>query len=137
VARRAADRIPGVTPIPSRPLIRPTVGLAVAINRAVRHDDEWFDEPDDLDRLNRVLAAIDAVEGATEAAARLAFRVTLAQAFGEGNKRTALLQARWILDRNGQDGSALLPPDDRQVAQLLIKAAAGQDVEDELVAELR
>jgi len=91
----------------------------------------------DLDRLNWALAAIDAVEDATEAAARLAFRVTLAQAFGEGNKRTALLLARWILDRNGQDGSALLPPDDGQVAQLLIKAAAGQDVEDELVAELR
>jgi hypothetical protein len=78
--------------------------LAVAINRAVRHKDEWFDEPDDLDRLGWALAAIDVVEEAVEAVARLAFRVTRAQAFGEGNKRTALLLARWILDRNGQDG---------------------------------
>jgi prophage maintenance system killer protein len=111
--------------------------LAVAINRAVRHDDEWFDEPDDLDRLGRALAAIDAVEDAVEAAARLAFRVTRAQAFGEGNKRTALLLARWILDRNGRDGFVLLPPDDREVAQLLIRAAAGENVEAELVTELR
>lgn len=88
----------------------------MAINRAVRQDDEWFDEPDDLDRLARALAAIDSAEDPVEAAARLAFRVTRAQAFGEGNKRTALFLARWILDRNGHDGSAFLPPDDRRVA---------------------
>ena len=77
------------------------------------------------------------IEDAVEAAARLAFQVTRAQALGEGNKRTALLLARWVLDRNGQDGAALLPPDDRRVAELLIKAAAGQDAEADLVTELR
>ena len=61
----------------------------MALNRAVRHDDEWFNEPDDLDRLARALVAIDPVEDPVEAAARLAFRVTRAQAFGEGDKRTA------------------------------------------------
>lgn len=59
----------------------------MAINRAVRHDDEWFDEPDELDRLVRALVTIDSVEDPVEAAARLAFQVTRAQAFGEGNKR--------------------------------------------------
>jgi hypothetical protein len=32
---------------------------------------------------------------------------------------------------------SFLPPDDHEVAQLLIKAAAGEDVEAELVTELR
>jgi hypothetical protein len=48
------------------------------MNRAVRHEDEWFNEPDDLDRLARALAAIDPLEDPVEAAARLAFRVTRA-----------------------------------------------------------
>lgn len=37
---------------------RPTLELAVAFNRAVRHEDEWFEEPDDLDRVKRALAAM-------------------------------------------------------------------------------
>ncbi len=59
-----------------------------------------------------------------------------AQAFGEGNKRTALLLARWVLDHNGQDGAMLLPPDDRQLANLLIQAAAGANVEADIVSLL-
>jgi Fic family protein len=90
--------------------------LAVALNRAVRYDDEWFDEPDDIDRLARAVATIEPIEEPIEAAAVLAFRVTRAQAFGEANKRTALLLARWVLDRNGQDGATVLPPDDHEVA---------------------
>jgi len=70
-------------------LIRPTVELAVAFNAAVRTADEWFDEPDELDRLAIALAAIDDLEDAVTAAGVLAFRVTRAQPFGEGNKRTA------------------------------------------------
>ena len=53
-------------PIPARPLNRPTVALVVAINRSVRGDDEWFDEPDDLDRVAGALAAIDLIEDPVE-----------------------------------------------------------------------
>lgn len=36
--------------------------MAVAFNGAVREDDEWFDEPDDPDRVQRALATIDEVD---------------------------------------------------------------------------
>lgn len=41
---------------------RPTLALAVAINRAVRAEDEWFDEPDDLDRVQRAISALARVD---------------------------------------------------------------------------
>lgn len=116
---------------------RPTLALAVAVNRSVREQDEWFDEPDDLDRVERAIAAIEAMNDPVEAAAVLACRLTRAQGFTEGNKRTGLLLARWVLDRNGVDGATLLPPDDREFADLLVKAASGLDVEDEAVTLLR
>lgn len=115
----------------------PTVDLAVAINAAARESDEWFDEPDDIARL---ASAIDAISGETDpvaAAARLAFRVARAQAFAEGNKRTALLLARWLLDHNGVDGETILPVDDEGLAELLVKAASGLDVEKAIVERLR
>jgi prophage maintenance system killer protein len=115
-------------------LRRPTLALAVTVNGAVRGADERFSEPDDLERVERALAAIDHLDGTVEAAGVLAFRVARAHGFAEGNKRTALLLARWVLDHNGLDGAVLLPADDRLVADLLIKAAAGADVEAELVA---
>jgi prophage maintenance system killer protein len=117
-------------------LNRPTVGLVVAINHVVRREDEWFDEPDELDRVAGALAAIDRIEDPVEAAAVLAFRVARAQAFAEGNKRTALLVARWVLDRNGLEGAAFLRPDDREMGALLVKAASGQDVGADFVALL-
>ena len=80
---------------------------------------------------------IESLTDPVEAAAVLAFRIARAQAFGEGNKRTALLLARWLLDQNGQDGAALLPADDREVAGLLLRAASGVDVQEGLVAILR
>ena len=80
---------------------------------------------------------VEIIEDPVEAAARLACRITRAQAFGEGNKRTALLLARWILDRNGLDGSQILPAADRKVADLLVRAASGADVEDEMLALFR
>ena len=76
---------------------------------------------------------IESLTDPVEAAAVLAFRIARAQAFGEGNKRTALLLARWLLDQNGQDGAALLPADDREVAGLLLRAASGVDVQEGLV----
>jgi prophage maintenance system killer protein len=115
-------------------LRRPTLHLAVAFNHAIREEDEWFDDPDDIPRVQRALAAIDVVEDPVEAAAVLAYRIVRAQAFGEGNKRTALLLARWLLDRNGVDGAAVLPSEDRVFGDLLVRAAAGNDVESEIVA---
>jgi prophage maintenance system killer protein len=109
----------------------------VALNRAIRESDEWFDEPDDLDRVARALAAIEGVDYAVAAAAILAARVTRTQGFTEGNKRTGLLLARWTLDRNGLDGAAILPADDRVVADLLIRAAAGHDIESQLIDVFR
>jgi prophage maintenance system killer protein len=108
----------------------------VAFNHAIREEDEWFEEPDDLPRVERALAASAAVDDPIEAAAVLAYRVVRAQAFGEGNKRTALLLARWLLDRNGVDGAAILPPEDREFGDLLVRAAAGNDVESDIVALL-
>lgn len=88
-------------------MIRPSLELAVVINRTVRHDDEWFDEPDDLKRVERALAAIADVDDAVTAAGVIAYRVARAQAFGEGNKRTAVALASWLLDHNGEDGGRL------------------------------
>jgi len=76
------------------------------------------------------------MEDVIEAAAVLAYRVARTQGFGEGNKRTALLLARWLLDRNGEDGLRFLPADDRVVADLLVAASAGRNVERELIEVL-
>jgi prophage maintenance system killer protein len=118
-------------------LREPSLELAVAFNRAVREDDEWFDEPDDLERVDRALGTIAGIDDPIEAAAVLACRVARAQGFTEGNKRTALLLARWLLDRNGVDGAVILPPEDRQFADLLVKSASGLEVESDAVALLR
>ena len=115
-------------------MIRPTLALAVALNQAVRGDDEWFDEPDGLERLQR---AIDGIEDPVAAAAVVAFRVARAQAFGEGNKRTAFLLARWLLDHNDHDAAVLLPPDDREAADLLVRAAARSGTQDQLIRLLQ
>ena len=42
-----------------------------------------------------------------------------------------------FLDRNGQDGPGILPPEDREVADLLVRAAMQFDVEADLLALLR
>ena len=99
----------------------------------MRDRHEWFDEPDDVERLTDALSQIVDERDAVAAAARLAFRVARAQAFAEGNKRTALLMARWMLDNNDQDGEHILPSDDIAFAELLVKAASGVDVEPELI----
>jgi prophage maintenance system killer protein len=118
-------------------LKRPSLELAVAINRLVRREDEWFDEPDEFDRVERALDAIADIDDPITAAAIVAYRVARSQAFGEGNKRTGLLLAKWILDRNGEDGAAMLPPDDRDFGALLVRAASGLDVEAQMVELLR
>ena len=114
----------------------PTVELAVAINEAVREGDEWFEESDDLERLAKAIDSVADEVDPVAAAAKLAFRVAHAQAFGEGNKRTALLLARWLLDHNGVDGEAILPVDDEAMGSLLVKAASGLDVEADIIERL-
>lgn len=110
------------------------MALAIALNHGSRKDDEWFDEPDELDRVENALHVIDNIDEPVEAAAVLAYRMARAQGFGEANKRTAFLLARWLLDRNGIDGVAVLPSDDRVVADLLVRAASGHDVQKEIVS---
>lgn len=115
---------------------KPSLRLAIEINKRVREKDEWFEEPDDLERVSRALTSVDYEENPVVAAGILAYRVTRAQGFAEGNKRTALLLARWVLDNNGIDGNRVLPSDDLVLADLLIRAAAGADVETDIIARL-
>ncbi|MEE8406915.1 MAG: hypothetical protein V3S32_07180 [Acidimicrobiia bacterium] len=91
---------------------------------------------DDLDRVERALTSFDNLETPLVAAGVLAYRVTLAQGFAVGNKRTAILLARWLLDSNGVDGGQILPPDDRIIADLLVQTASGADVEAEIISIL-
>jgi prophage maintenance system killer protein len=117
-------------------LNKPPLRLAIEFNKRVRGDDEWFDDPDDSDRVERALASIDDLENPLVAAGALAYRVTRAQGFAEGNKRTALLLARWLLDHNGVDGGQILPQDDRVIADLLVRTASGADAEEEIISIL-
>ena len=113
----------------------PSLELIVAFNASVRHNDEWFDEPDDLDRIVRILDDLQTANDPLVAAGVATSRITRAQAFTEGNKRTALLVGRWILDRNDFDGGSMIPKDDFELANLLLDAARGADT-DEKVVEL-
>jgi hypothetical protein len=36
-------------------LKKPSLRLAIEINKRVRDKDEWFEEPDDLERVSRAL----------------------------------------------------------------------------------
>lgn len=104
---------------------KPDLRLAIAINQRVRSADEWFDHPDELDRIKSAVLSIEGVVDPVEAAGILAFRVTRAQGFAEGNKRTALLLAKWILDNNDYDSRQIIDPEDRTLADLLVRAASG------------
>ena len=86
--------------------------------------------------MERALVSIDDLENPLVAAGVLAYRVTRAQGFAEGNKRTALLLARWLLDHNDVDGGQILPQDDRVIADLLVQTASGADAEKEIISIL-
>lgn len=105
-------------------MIRPTLDHAIAFNRSERREDE-------------VVRRTRRPRPRAPAAAVLAYRIARTQGFGEGNKRTALLLARWLLDRNGKDGLRYVPANDRVVADLLVAAAGGRNVEHDLVKSLR
>ena len=61
-------------------------------------------------------------------AAIVTCRVARAQGFTEGTSARHCL-ARWLLDRNGVQRSARPPPEDREIADILVKSASGPDVE--------
>ena len=63
--------------------------------------------------------------------------MTRAQGLAEGNKRTALLLARWVLDNNGIDGNRVSRLTTLVVADLLIQAASGAGVESDIIARLQ
>jgi len=112
----------------------PGLEVVVAINASVRHDDEWFDDVDDLDRIEKILTDLQAESDSLIAAAIATSRIATAQAFSEGNKRTALLVGRWILDRNDLSGSRFMPSDDRELANPLLKAARGEEISGHVIA---
>ncbi|MGH3732132.1 MAG: Fic family protein [Acidimicrobiales bacterium] len=114
-------------------MIRPTVALVVGINASVRQDDEWFDEPDELGRIQRIVDDLAEVEDPVRAAGLVAYRIAKSQAFSEGNKRTAVLTARWILDENQVDGQRFIRESDFDLANLLLRAARGEDVGDQIL----
>ena len=129
-----SGRIPGIARLSPLTLNLPSLELIVAFNASVRHNDEWFDEADDLDRIVRILDNLQTAIDPIVAAAVATSRITRAQAFTEGNKRTALLVGRWILDRNDFDGGSMIPPDDFELANLLLDAARGADTDEKVVA---
>ena len=117
----------------------PTLDEAVACNEAVREPAEVSQTPDDadLDRVERALVRAQIQKDAIDAAASLAHELTAAQGFYEGNKRTALLwSAGFIAENTDRDPDALIPPDDRRLGDLLIAAARGERVGDEIRALL-
>jgi len=111
----------------------PSLEVVVAFNYSIREVDEWFDEPDELDRVERLLDRLADETDPVVAAALSVSRLTQSQAFTEGNKRTAVLVGRWILDRNGLDGAKYIQENDVKLAQFLLQAARGADVSREVV----
>ena len=106
----------------------PSLEVVVAFNHTIREADEWFDEPDELDRVKRLLDRLADETDPVVAAALRVSRLAQSQAFTEGNKRTAVLVGRWILDRNGLGGAKFIQENDVELAQLLLRAARGSDV---------
>jgi prophage maintenance system killer protein len=118
----------------------PSLDEAIACNEAVRGPDEssMSADDDDLERVDRALQRVRAETDPVDAAAALAYEITAAQGFYEGNKRTATVLARWFLSVNTDlDVDELIPPDDREFADLLIAAARGDEIRDEIRGLLR
>jgi prophage maintenance system killer protein len=110
--------------------------LIVVVNSALREPDEFFDDEDELDRVERVLQALEKTSDPVLLAGSLMSRLARSQAFTEGNKRTALAVAHFVLSANGFDPEAYLPPGDTQIRGHLLRAARGEDVEQEVMATM-
>ena len=111
----------------------PSLEVVVAFNHSIREVDEWFDEPDELNRVERLLDQLAVETDLVVAAALSVSRLAQAQAFTEGNKRTAVLVGRWILDRNGLDGAKYIQENDMELAKSLLRAARGTDVSQDVI----
>jgi prophage maintenance system killer protein len=107
----------------------PSLEVVVAFNYTIREADE----PDELERVKRILDRLTDETDPVVAAALSVGRLAQSQAFTEGNKRTAVLVGRWILDDNGLDGAKFIQENDAELAQLLLQAARGADVSGEIV----
>lgn len=111
---------------------RPTLGLAAAFNRAVRREDEWWDEPEDLERVERALRELAT---STIQSGPSPFS-PIASLDRKGSvKATSALPYCW---RDGAESewtgrTCFLAPDDWALADLLVKAASGLDVEENVV----
>jgi prophage maintenance system killer protein len=114
-------------------LIRPSLTLIVIINTSVRDPDEFFDDEDDLDRVERVLQVSENISDPVLLAGLLMSRLARSQAFTEGNKRTALAVAHFVLLANGYDPEIYLPPGDARISDYLLLAARGVNVEQEII----
>ncbi|MEX2100295.1 MAG: Fic family protein [Acidimicrobiia bacterium] len=104
----------------------PILDEVIACDEAVRERDEVSPSVDDdeLDRVADALLRAGTQSDPINAAAALAYEIAAAQAFFEGNKRTALVIARWFLPENTElDPAAIILPDDRELGDLLINAA--------------
>ena len=96
----------------------PNLAIVLAINASIRHDDEWFDEPDEVERIVRLLNHLEGESDPVSAAAIAVERIARSQAF---------------TDRNGEDGRRFIPEDDFTLANLLLSAARGNDESAEVV----
>jgi hypothetical protein len=113
----------------------PSLEELIACNEAVREPDEVSPsaEDDDLGRVARALERARVGSDPLDVAAALAFELTSAQGFHEGNKRTAALIARWFIRANTDlEPDRIIKPDDPEFGDLLIAAARGEDVRVEI-----
>jgi len=119
-------------------LTLPSLADAVAVNEALRGEDETPEFEADIDELDRVEAALARVRTANgdpiEIATALLFEITVEQGFHEGNKRTAYVLARdYLIDASSDSADRLLPEEyDGEVCDLLLSAARGENVRDEI-----
>ena len=105
----------------------------MAISHSIRQDDEWYDEPDELDRIERILTELQGETDPVIVADTAVGRIARTQAFTEGNKRTALLIGRWIPDRNGVDGLRFIPEHEIELGNLLLSAARGNGETEQII----
>jgi len=113
----------------------PSLEEVIACDEAVRKPDEVSPsaDDDDLDRVARALERARVESDPLDVAAALAFELTSAQGFHEGNKRTAALIARSFIRANTDlEPDRIIKPDDPEFGDLLIAAARGEDVRVEI-----
>ena len=118
----------------------PTLDEVIACNEAVRTPDEASPsaDDDDLDLVSRAIERAQSEPDPVDAAAALLYEIAAAQAFFEGNKRTAAVIARWFIRTNTEfDPDSLIRPDDPTLGSLLIATARGERNQDAIETLLR